>query len=157
MPDVKISETGTKIADLKDPTKKMSKSDENQTGVIDLLEDVEEVRKKIMKATTDSDNEIKFDIDNKPGISNLLNIAAAIKEVSVDDIVNECANMNYGTFKSYVADVVCNKLSDIQNKYKELCSSSELDKILNKGLEISNKLAKEKYEIMKKKMGIIRK
>ena len=157
LPDVKISETGTKIADLKDPTKKMSKSDENQTGVIDLLEDVEEVRKKIMKATTDSDNEIKFDIENKTGISNLLNIAAAIKEVSVDDIVNECANMNYGTFKSYVADVVCNKLSDIQNKYKELCSSSELDKILNKGLEISNKLAKEKYEIMKKKMGIIRK
>lgn len=156
LPDVKISETGTKIADLKDPTKKMSKSDENQTGVIDLLEDVEEVRKKIMKATTDSDNEIKFDIDNKPGISNLLNIAAAIKEVSVDDIVSECINMNYGTFKSYVADIVCNKLSDIQSRYKELCSSSELDKILDKGLEISNKLAKEKYENMKKKMGIIR-
>ena len=74
IPEPRISKTGTKIVDLKDPTKKMSKSDENQTGVIDLLEDLDEVRKKIMKATTDSDGTIKFDMDNKPGISNLLNI-----------------------------------------------------------------------------------
>ena len=156
LPDAKISETGTKIADLKDPTKKMSKSDENQTGVIDLLDDVDVVRSKIMKATTDSDNEIKFDMDNKPGISNLLNMASAIKEVSVDEIVEECKSMNYGTFKSYVADIVCGRLSEIQEKYNKIKDSSELENILNAGIEKSRKLAKEKYEIMKNKMGIIR-
>lgn len=156
LPDVKISETGTKITDLKDPTKKMSKSDENQTGVIDLLDDIEETRRKIMKATTDSDNEIRFDPDNKPGISNLLNIASALKEVSVDEIISECKDMNYGSFKAYVADIVCAKLSEIQTKYNEIKNSSELDKILNEGIKKSREIAKEKYEIMKKKMGIIR-
>lgn len=157
LPDVKISKTGTKIADLKDPLKKMSKSDESQVGVIDILDDIEETRKKIMKATTDSDNEIRFDADNKPGISNLLNITAALREVSVDEIVSECKDMNYGTFKTYVADIVCNKLSEIQTKYNEIKNSSELEKILDEGIEKSRKIAKEKYEIMRKKMGIVRK
>ena len=156
LPDVKISKTGTKVADLKDPTKKMSKSDENQTGVIDLLDDIEVVRSKIMKATTDSDNEIRFDMENKPGISNLLNIVAAIKEVSIDSIVEECKDMNYGVFKSYVADIVCDRLSEIQNKYNEIKNSPELDKILNDGIIKSRELAKAKYELMKKNMGIIR-
>jgi tryptophanyl-tRNA synthetase len=156
LPDVKISKTGTKVADLKDPTKKMSKSDENQTGVIDLLEDLDEVRKKIMKATTDSDATIKFDLDNKPGISNLLNIAASIKEMSIDDIILECKNMNYGEFKSYVADIVCDRLKTIQNRYNEIKNSPELDKILDEGILKSRNLAKAKYELMKKNMGIVR-
>lgn len=156
IPDVMISETGTKICDLKEPTKKMSKSDENQSGVIDLLGDIEETRKKIMKATTDSDNEIKYDLENKPGISNLLNIASAIKEMSVDDIVKECSEMNYGTFKSYVADIVCNRLSEIQYKYNEIKESDLLDKVLDEGIIKSREIAKEKYAAMKKLMGVIR-
>ncbi|MBR2603671.1 MAG: tryptophan--tRNA ligase [Bacilli bacterium] len=156
IPDCKISSTGTKIADLKDPTKKMSKSDENQTGVIDLLDDIDVVRSKIMKATTDSDNEIRFDMENKPGISNLLNIASAIKEVSIDSIIEECKDMNYGTFKSYVADIVCDRLTTIQNKYNEIKNSPELEKVLDKGISKSRELAKAKYEVMKKNMGIVR-
>jgi tryptophanyl-tRNA synthetase len=156
LPDCKISKTGTKIMDLKDPSKKMSKSDEIKTGVIDLLDDIDTVRSKIMKATTDSDNEIRFDMDNKPGISNLLNIAASLKEMSIDDIIIECKDMNYGQFKSYVADIVCNKLSDIQSKYNEIKNSPELDKILNEGISKSRDLAKAKYELMKKNMGIVR-
>jgi tryptophanyl-tRNA synthetase len=134
----------------------MSKSDEIKTGVIDLLDDIDTVRSKIMKATTDSDNEIRFDMDNKPGISNLLNIAASLKEMSIDDIIIECKDMNYGQFKSYVADIVCNKLSDIQSKYNEIKNSPELDKILNEGISKSRDLAKAKYELMKKNMGIVR-
>ena len=156
LPDVKISETGTKIADLKDPTKKMSKSDENQTGVIDILEDVNEVRKKIMKATTDSDNLIKYDPENKPGISNLLNIASLIKEISVDEIIKECNGMNYGAFKTYVADTVCEKLTDIQKRYNAIKASKDIDTILDNGVKKSRDLAKNKYEEMKIKMGIIR-
>ena len=156
LPDVKISRTGTKVADLKDPTKKMSKSDENQSGVIDLLEDLDEVRRKIMKATTDSDATIKYDMDNKPGISNLLNICASIKEMSIDDIILECEGMNYGEFKSYAADIVCDRLKTIQNRYNEIKNSPELDKILDDGIKKSRDLAKAKYDLMKKNMGIIR-
>ena len=156
MPEPRISKTGTKIVDLKDPTKKMSKSDENQSGVIDLLEDLDEVRKKIMKATTDSDGTIKFDMDNKPGISNLLNIAACLKEVSIESIEEECEDMNYGEFKSYVADIVCDRLKTIQTRYNEIKNSPELDKILDDGISKSRELAKAKYELMKKNMGIVR-
>ena len=156
IPDCKISATGTKIMDLKDPSKKMSKSDENQTGVIDLLDDIDEIRKKIMKATTDSDGTIKFDMDNKPGISNLLNIAASLKEVSIETIEEECEDMNYGEFKSYVADIVCDKIKTIQDRYNEIKNSPELDKILDDGIKVSKDLAKAKYELMKKNMGIIR-
>ena len=156
MPEPRISKTGTKIVDLKDPTKKMSKSDENQSGVIDLLEDLDEVRKKIMKATTDSDGTIKFDMDNKPGISNLLNIAACLKEVSIESIEEECEDMNYGEFKSYVADIVCDRLKTIQDKFNEIKNSPELDKILDDGISKSRELAKAKYELMKKNMGIVR-
>ena len=156
LPDCKISKTGTKIMDLKDPSKKMSKSDEIKTGVIDLLEDPEEVRKKIMKATTDSDGTIKFDMENKPGISNLLNIAASLKEVSIESIEEECEDMNYGEFKSYVADIVCDRLSSIQERYNEIKNSSELDKILDNGIKVSRDLAKAKYDLMKKNMGIVR-
>lgn len=156
IPDCKLSTTGTKIMDLKEPTKKMSKSDENQSGVIDLLDDIDVVRSKIMKATTDSDNEIKFDMDNKPGISNLLNITSAIKEVSIESIEEECKDMNYGTFKSYVADIVCDRLTVIQNKYNEIKNSPELEKILDDGISKSRDLAKTKYELMKKNMGIVR-
>ena len=156
VPEPRISKTGTKIVDLKDPTKKMSKSDENQSGVIDLLEDLDEVRKKIMKATTDSDGTIKFDMDNKPGISNLLNIAACLKEVSIESIEEECEDMNYGEFKSYVADIVCDRLKTIQNRYNEIKNSPELDKILDEGILKSRSLAKAKYELMKKNMGIVR-
>ena len=156
VPEPRISKTGTKIVDLKDPTKKMSKSDENQSGVIDLLEDLDEVRKKIMKATTDSDGTIKFDMDNKPGISNLLNIAACLKEVSIESIEEECEDMNYGEFKSYVADIVCDRLKTIQTRYNEIKNSPELDKILDDGISKSRELAKAKYELMKKNMGIVR-
>ena len=156
IPEPRISKTGTKIVDLKDPTKKMSKSDENQTGVIDLLEDLDIVRKKIMKATTDSDGTIKFDMDNKPGISNLLNIAACLKEVSIESIEEECRDMNYGEFKSYVADIVCDRLKTIQDKFNEIKNSPELDKILDDGISKSRELAKAKYELMKKNMGIVR-
>ena len=156
VPEPRISKTGTKIVDLKDPTKKMSKSDENQSGVIDLLEDLDEVRKKIMKATTDSDGTIKFDMDNKPGISNLINIAACLKEVSIESIEEECRDMNYGEFKSYVADIVCDRLKTIQTRYNEIKNSPELDKILDDGISKSRELAKAKYELMKKNMGIVR-
>ena len=105
VPEPLISETGTKIKDLKNPTKKMSKSEENPNGVILMLDDEKKIRKKIMGATTDSDMSIHFDEENKPGISNLMNIYSALTGNTIEEIEKEFEGENYGTFKKKVADV----------------------------------------------------
>ena len=153
IPEPLIKETGTKILDLVDPTKKMSKSTENKKGVICLLDDIKDIRKKIMSATTDSEMIIKFDMDNKPGISNLMNIYSSFTNKSISSIEKEFEGYNYGQFKTAVADVVCDKISKIQEKYNEIINSDIIDKILLEGKEKTVKEAKEKYELVKDKMG----
>lgn len=156
LPEPLISSSGTKIKDLKDPTKKMSKSEENPQGVISMFDTPEDITKKIMKATTDSDNQVKFDEENKPGISNLLNIASVITNTPISEIEKQFEGKGYGDFKKYVAEVTSNHIKDIQNRYNKLIDSDELNEILDKGIEKSRQLAKEKYDIMKEKMGVIR-
>ena len=148
--------TSAKIMDLVDPTKKMSKTEDNPKGVIGLLDDVAAARKKIMSATTDSEMSIRFDPENKPGISNLINIYASLTDMDVASVEEKFKDSNYGNFKKCVADVVCEFLSDIQAKYNALLGSDELDKILKNGAEQVTKLSKEKFELMKKKIGLYR-
>ena len=156
IPETLLNENGTKIYDLKNPTKKMSKSEENPTGVISMFDKPDIIKSKIMKATTDSDNLIKYDIDNKPGISNLLTIASSLTNKSISELEQEFKDIGYGEFKKYVAEVTSNHIKEIQDKYNELINSDKLDKILDEGIQKSRELAKEKYKIMKEKMGVIR-
>lgn len=156
LPEPLISEQATKIMDLQDPTKKMSKSSENQKGVIRLLDEPEVIRKKIMSATTDSLAKVKFDKENQPGISNLINIYSAVTDLSIKEIEDKFEGSQYGEFKKEVAQKVVDKLSEIQNRYYELVKSSELDEILDKGKEVAREIAKRKYEEMKKKIGLTR-
>lgn len=153
VPEPVISSTGTKIMDLITPTKKMSKSSDNQNGVIRLLDDPEIIRKKIMKATTDSESIVRFDEENKPGISNLINIYSALTNKSIDEIENEFKDANYGTFKKCVCDVVIEELSKIREKYFEYLNSDIIDKILEEGRQKSRTYAKAKYEAVKNKIG----
>lgn len=154
LPEAYVRENGAKIKDLKDPTKKMSKSDENPNGVITLFDTREQVFKKIKGATTDSDAKVYFDEENKPGISNLLNIASAMGNDTIDEITTKFEGKNYGEFKEYVAEVVASKLEEIQSKYQKVISSGILDYILDEGAKKSNQVAKEKYDLMVKKMGL---
>lgn len=156
IPEALISDSGTKIMDLQEPTKKMSKSSENQKGVIRLLDDVEIIRKKIMGATTDSDMCVRFDIINKPGISNLINIYSSLTNKRIPEIEKEFENKNYGEFKKCVADKVVEVISNIQQKYYKIINSDEIDNILNEGIEYTRKIAKTKFEDMKYKMGFRR-
>ena len=156
LPQPLITAAGTKIKDLKDPTKKMSKSEENPQGVISMFDSLEDIKKKIMKATTDSENQIKFDEENKPGISNLLNIASIITKTPIEEIEKQFEGKGYGDFKKYVAEVTAEHIGKIQERYNELINSDELNEILDKGKEKTRQLAKEKYELMKKRMGVIR-
>lgn len=155
LPSSLITKQGTKIKDLKDPTKKMSKSEENPVGVISLFDDLNAIHKKIMGATTDSDNAVYFDEENKPGISNLLNIASIMSGREVDDIAKEYRNSGYGNFKRYCAEVTVNKIKSIQDRYNELIETGEIDKILKDGIEKSRLIAKEKCELVKERVGLI--
>lgn len=116
LPEAFITEAGTKIMDLVTPDKKMSKSSDNPKGVIRLLDDVASIRKKIMSATTDSDCLVKYDPQNKPGISNLINICVSITGSSIQEIEEKFVGKNYGEFKKYVADVVIEEISGIQKR-----------------------------------------
>ena len=156
IPEPLISKTGTKIMDLVNPTIKMSKSAENKKGVIFLLDDVDIARKKIMSSTTDSECVVKYDPENKPGITNLINIYSALTDMSIEDVESKFNGKNYGEFKKCVADVVVDFLTIIQAKYNEYINSDVIDKILDSGIEKVNKEAKMKYELVKEKVGLIR-
>ncbi len=154
IPEPLIPETGAKICDLVNPTKKMSKSDENPKGVIYLLDSDDVIRKKIMGATTDSETVIKYDIENKPGISNLINIYNSLTGISIKEIEEKYKDSNYGTFKKDVADLVIETLKPIKEKYQELINSKEIDKILDEGALKTSEIAKKKYLLLKDKMGL---
>ena len=154
VPEPMIPEIGAKIMDLADPTKKMSKSDINPKGIVYLLDPDEVIRKKIMSAVTDSDNEIKYDPANKPGVSNLLTIYSALTGASVEEAANHFNGYGYGDFKKEIADTVINYLNPIKAKYEELINSKEIDEILAKGALKAQEIAKNIYLDVKNKVGL---
>ena len=156
IPEPLIRAEGTKIMDLQDPTKKMSKSSESQKGVIRILDDANTIRKKINSAFTDSIGKVNYDPENQPGVTNLINIYMSLSGKSKEEIVEEFADANYGTFKKAVGDIVAETFEKIQARYNELINSDELDKILEDGKERSRAIAKKKYELMKQKIGLRR-
>lgn len=156
IPEPLIRAEGTKIYDLQDPTKKMSKSSESQKGVIRILDDANTIRKKINSAVTDSIGKVNYDPENQPGITNLINIYMSLSNESKEEIVQKFADANYGAFKKAVGDLVAETFEKIQARYNELINSEELDKILDAGKEKSREIAKKKYELMKQKIGLRR-
>lgn len=157
VPEGRMNKNTAKIMSLVDPTKKMSKSDENPKAFITLLDDINIAKKKIKSAVTDSDTLVKFDPENKPGISNLLSIASAISGKSISEIEDEFVGKNYAEFKEYVANVVEGLLTDIQGKYNELINSKLIDEILDEGASYANYLADKKIAKVKNKVGLGRK
>ena len=156
LPEPLISKEGEKIMDLVDPTKKMSKSSENKKGTIFLLDTEKDIRKKIMGATTDSEMIVKYDPENKPGISNLITIYSVLSHLSVNEVEEKYKDANYGTFKSEVADLVIQTIKPIQDKYYSLVDSKDLDKILDDGIKKTNEIAYKKYIELKEIVGLHR-
>ena len=156
IPEPLVNTVGTKINDLVDPTKKMSKTEENPKGVIGLLDPPEVARKIIMSATTDSEMSVKYNPEKKPGISNLISIYSALTGMDIPLIEEKFRGSNYGEFKKSVADVVCEFLEKIQKRYHELVGSEEVEKILLAGAKEVSELAKKKYDIMRKQIGLYR-
>ena len=154
VPEPLIAKVGARIMSLSDPSKKMSKSEETNKGCIYLLDDLKSARKKIMSAVTDSVGIIQLDKENQPGLYNLIEIASALSGRSMEDIVDEFSGEGYGKLKAYVADVVCAELEKIQNRYREIIESHQIEKVLNEGALKASSIADKTLEEVKKKIGL---
>jgi tryptophanyl-tRNA synthetase len=157
IPEARIPKVGARIMSLADPTKKMSKSDPNKKAFITLLDDAKTIEKKIKSAVTDSDGIIKHDKENKPGITNLLNIYSILANKSIEELEAEYEGKGYGEFKADLAQVVIDALTPIQEKYYHLMESELLDKVLDEGAEKANKVASKMLKKMENAMGLGRK
>ena len=152
MPDYVVNKTGKRIMNLLDPKQKMNKS--NVNGVIFLKDKPDVIYKKIMSAVTDSEKKIKYDIANKPGISNLLQIYASLKGIDINKCEEHFKNYSYLNFKKEVANIVVSEISALQKKYHQILKSKIINKILKEGAEKANKIANEKLKKIKKIIGL---
>ena len=134
VPEARVVAATAKIADLQDPTAKMSKSSPSQAGVIDLLDDPAVTAKKIRSAVTDTGREVVFDPVAKPGVSNLLTIRSALSGRSVEQLQDDFAGRGYGDLKKDVAEVVTESLAPLRERALELLAHpAELDAVLAEG------------------------
>ncbi len=153
IPNPIINELGAKVMALKTPTKKMSKSDDDVNETIFLLDDLEVAKKKIMTSLTDSENKVYFDTENKPGVSNLLSIYAAIKEIKIEEAEEIFKDSDYKEFKEGVSEVVVELLSKIQDKYNSI-NEEEVRKALDFNKEYIQGIAEANILKIEKGIGI---
>ena len=154
VPDGRFLKEGARIMALDDPTVKMSKSAPNELSRIDILADPAKVKKAIMKATTDSEGVIRFDIENKPGVSNLLNIYSVLSGKSVDELVAQYEGQGYGNFKKDLVEVTVEALKPVQERYNEIRFSGELETILKDGAERANAIAENTMKRVRSHFGL---
>lgn len=156
IPEGYVRKSSARIMGLQDPRSKMSKSATNLNDVIFLEDEPEVIMKKFKKAVTDSENIVRFDPENKPGVSNLMQIYSAITSKNMHEIEKEFEGSGYGNFKVKVAEAVIEKLLPIQKKYKELLDNPEyLKGIYTQGAENARKLASKTLNDVKERIGII--
>lgn len=155
VPEPYIAKTGARIMSLQNPEQKMSKSDENANEYILLLDAPELIRKKILSAVTDSGSEVRK-ADDKPGISNLLNILSAVTDRPVPELENEFSGKGYGEFKKAVADAVIARLEPVQKRFRELMENRDyLSDVLKAGAEVAQVRAHRMMAKVYRKVGFV--
>lgn len=154
VPEPFTPKVGGKIMSLTDPTKKMSKSDDNQKAVVYLLDDLNQIKNKIKSAVTDSDTKIRYNVKEKPGISNLLTIYSLISGLKITELEQMYENSNYATFKSDLAEKLAEYLRPIQERYHALLASPELDTVLDEGRDAAKRVAYKKIMKVYKRLGL---
>ena len=153
VPEPLITKAGARIMSLQDPERKMSKSDPEDTFV-SLLDDPDTIRRKIKRAVTDSESEIRFDPEAKPGVSNLLNIISALSGKSTDAICSELSGQGYGALKNRASDCVIAALEPLQAEFRRLIADKEyLFGVLNSSSEKAAYLASKTLRKVQKKIG----
>jgi len=155
VPEPVIQEIGARIMGLDDPSKKMSKSNPNASSYILMTDEPAVIRKKFSRAVTDSDMSVRYDWDTKPAVSNLIEIFSVFAGISIPEVEKQFEGQGYGNFKKELAEVVIAKLEPIQQHYKEIVDSSELDDILRDGAERAAAVANETLLKAKRNMGFL--
>jgi tryptophanyl-tRNA synthetase len=153
IPEPLISKTGARIMSLQEPEKKMSKSDLGE-GSVFLLDDPDVIRRKIRRAVTDSETEIRFDPENKPGVSNLLTIYSALSGMSIPEVEAKFDGAGYGDLKKSLVTVTQEALTPIRDRFDQIRHSSELDDILDDGAARARALAEPVLDRVKEHFGI---
>lgn len=154
IPEGKYMKEGARIMALDEPTKKMSKSATNIHSRISLLDEPSKIKKSIMKATTDSEGEVRFDVDKKPGISNLINIYSVLSGESISSIEKQYSGKGYGDFKKDLVDITDNALKPIRDNFNEIRNSEELLRILSDGAEKANEISERTLARVKDTFGL---
>ncbi len=153
IPEAETLKEGARIMGLENPLKKMSKSQGGEANCIYLLDDPAKAAKKIMKATTDSDGEVRYDKKNKPGISNLLTIYSLLADKKISDLEKEYSGRGYGDFKRDLAEIVKSFLTNFQDKYHNIDNKFILN-LFEKNRNILNISSLKKIKKVKIKIGI---
>lgn len=155
VPEAYVPKTGAKIMSLQEPTKKMSKSDDNPNSFILIMDSPEVIRKKVSRAVTDSIGVINYS-DDQPGVKNLLNILSAINNKTPEDLVKEYEGKGYADLKKDVAEAIVTELEPIQERVKELLKDKKaLEAIYKEGANKANYIANKTLRKMQKKIGFI--
>ena len=156
VPEPWFGENGAKVMSLQDPTKKMSKSDENPNGFISMLDDPNSIVKKFKRAVTDSESEVRYDVQNKPGISNLMEIYGCATGMNMEAVEAEFKGKGYGDFKVGVGEVVADSLKPIQDEYKRLLADKGyLEAIMKENADKASYLANKTLAKVRRKVGFV--
>jgi tryptophanyl-tRNA synthetase len=156
VPEAIIPKATAKIYDLQDPTAKMSKSAATDAGLISLLDDPKKTAKKIRSAVTDSEREIRFDREAKPGVSNLLTIQSAVTGTDIDTLVAGYAGRGYGDLKAETAEAVVEFVTPIKTRVDELLDDpTELQAVLAKGAGRADEVASATLQRVYDRMGFL--
>ncbi len=157
VPEAHILKDTAKIYDLQEPTAKMSKSAQDPKGLVNLMDEPAVIAKKIKSAVTDTDGEIRFDREAKPGVSNLIGIYSAITGESIEAFASSLQGQGYGALKTAVADAVVAALDPIRLRAQELLADpAELDRLLAKGAAKANQIAEHTLSDVYDKLGFVR-
>ncbi len=154
VPDGRFLKSGARVMALDDPTAKMSKSAANEHSRISLLDEPSKIKKSIMKSTTDSEGIIRFDIENKPGVSNLLSIYSALTGRSIESLEKDYEGHGYGDLKKDLVEVVTESLAPIQQRYKDIRESQTLIDALNDGAERADVIAQNTLKRVRDTFGL---
>ena len=155
VPDVYIPKAGARIKSLQDPSKKMSKSDDNANAWVALLDDRDTIIRKFKRAVTDSGSEIRMS-DDKPGVSNLITIYSAVTDKSVAEVEREFAGRGYGEFKLAVGEAVADALAPIKQRHDEIIGDKkELERLYKEGAQKAEYIARKTYFKAMKKVGFV--
>ena len=153
MPKAELRKVGKRIMSLSDPTVKMSKSDPK--GDIFLKDDPAVIRKKIMSAVTDLGCEVKYDEENKPGISNLIQIYCAMKDITIEEAEKRFEGYRYGDFKKEVANAVLEELEPFQARYREIIANKSYEEALKEGAAKASAIANKTLKRVQKAIGLL--